>query len=110
MELYEPRTNEEREAILQAMVGWVVMDEKETGTCELAFLQQIPDAEPNRFELTNQVGAASDVISNRFPLLEVPVELQSPRRRLMMRLRQRYRLRPPSPLPETPIDDTPIRA
>jgi hypothetical protein len=36
-------TDEEREAILQAIVGRVEMQEKETGTCELAFLPQVPD-------------------------------------------------------------------
>lgn len=67
VELYEAGTDEEREAILQAMVGRVEMDEKETGTCDLAFLPQVPDSV---LELTNHLGAGRMLVKN-YPLLHV---------------------------------------
>ena len=41
-ELWEAGTEEEQEAIMQAMVGRVEMDKKEEGTCEVALLPQVP--------------------------------------------------------------------
>jgi hypothetical protein len=54
VELWGAATDNERETILQAIVGRVEMTEKESGTCALAFLPQVPDS---RFELTDQMGA-----------------------------------------------------
>ena len=68
VELYEAGTDDEREAILQAVVGRVEMDEKETGTCELAFLPQIPVSVPNRLELTNHLGAGVGLEPTTFGL------------------------------------------
>lgn len=42
-ELFEAATGEEREQILQAIIGRVERQEKESGTCEMAFLPQVPD-------------------------------------------------------------------
>jgi hypothetical protein len=72
VELFEAATDEEREQILQALVGRVEMEEKEKGTCEVSLLPQVPVP---WLEPTNQMGAGARVITTNPRFYDAPIKV-----------------------------------